>query len=168
MEKVSSSGFTLLEMLLYIAMASLLLFFTSTFFFSILENRIKNQAIADVEDAGTFLSKTLGQKIRSADLILSPATSTSATTLSLDMPGTSLDPTLFQWQNNLATIKEATSSSISLHSTRVKVTGLQFSNVSRTSTPGIIRFQFTVSSVTTTQRSEFDYSKVFYGSASLR
>jgi len=65
-------------------------------------------------------------------------------------------------------IKEGAGSPIPLTSDDVQVSGLTFTNLSRSGTAGNIQVSFTVSRVNTAGRNEYDYQRTFTGTASLR
>jgi len=58
--------------------------------------------------------------------------------------------------------------SIALTNSRVVASSLTFTNLSRTGTPGAMRIQFTLAHVNPSGRNEYDYSKTFYATSTLR
>src|SRR3990167_11517142 len=80
----ANSGFTLIELLLYVAISSVMLLITSLFLQTLLQSRIKNQTIAEVEQQGLAVMQLITQAARNADSINSPATGASAVSLSLN------------------------------------------------------------------------------------
>ena len=161
-------GFSLVELLLYISIASILLLAISVFFSFLLRARIKNQVIAEVEQQGLSVMHLMTQTTRNAEAIILPVQSVSAPSLSLQFPSSSIDPTFFDLSSGSIRIKEASGIPVSLTNSRITASALQFQNLSRTNTPGIIRIQFTLTSVNPGGRSEYSYSKTFIGSAALR
>jgi len=161
-------GFTLLELLLYLAIVSLIVGSLSAFLIFSFQMRIKNQTIAEVEQQGKQVMQLIMQTARNAEAINSPAISATSTSVSFDVVTASKDPTVFSLSGNALRIQEGTSSAVVLTNSRVSASGLQIYNVSRTGTPGIIRIQFILSSVNPTGRDEYTYSKTFYASAALR
>ena len=63
---------------------------------------------------------------------------------------------------------ESTNDPTVISSSRVNVSNLIFSNLSRNNTPGLVSIQFDISHVNPGNRNEFSFEKTFYGSASLR
>jgi type II secretory pathway component PulJ len=164
----TSRGFTVLELLLYVGIAGVILLSLSIFLSGLLESRIKNQVIAEVEQQGVQVMQIIAQTARNAEAINSPAISSSASTLSLDVVTGANDPTVFDLLNDVIRITEGAGSAISLTNSRVTASSLTFYNLSRASTPGIIRVQFTLTHVNSEGRNEYAYSKTFTTSAVLR
>jgi prepilin-type N-terminal cleavage/methylation domain-containing protein len=164
---VAQSGFTLIELLLYVSISAALLLATSLFLSVILSSRIKKQAMAEVDQQGMEAMHIITQTLRNADTISAPATSTSAAALSVKTITASTTPTVFDLASGTLRITEGTTTPVALTNTHVVVSGLTFSNLSGSSTPGTVRVQFTVSAVNNSGRSEFTYTGRFTGSATL-
>lgn len=161
-------GFTLIELLLYISLVAILLIGLSMFLSVLLESRVKNQTIAEVEQQGAQVVQLITQTVRNSEGITSPTQGNSAGSLTLDVVTTANDPTVFDLSADVIRITEGAGSAISLTSPRVTASGLTFNNLSRDSTPGVVRIQFTLSHVNPEGRNEYNYIKTFYASASLR
>jgi Tfp pilus assembly protein PilW len=161
-------GFTLVELLLYVAISGTVLLAAPVFLSSLFESRIKNQTMAEIDGQGLQIMQMITQTIRNASAINVPAISANATSLSLNTPISGNNPTVFDAGNGAIRIKEGAGAAIPLTNSRVIVSGLIFSNLSRAGTKGTIRIQFTLSSVNTTGRYENTYAKNFTGSATVR
>lgn len=161
-------GFTLVELLLYTIIAASIMLGASLLFAALLQSQVKYQVVNEVERNGIFVMEQLTQTIRNADSILSPVTSTAAASLSLNMPGITSDPTLFDSAGNAIRITVGTTSTMAITNNRVSVTNLQFNNLTRTGAPGAIRIWFTLSATVSSTLSEYQYAKTFTGSATLR
>ena len=164
----TSKGFTLVETLLYVSIVSVMLLVMSAFLFLILQSRTKFQTISEVDQNGIQVMQAISQTIRNAKQINIPAQGATGATLSLEVENAGKTPTIFNSSGSSIQIKEGTNATISLTSSKISVSGLEFQNVSKTNTPGIVKFQFTLSHINPSGRQEYDYSKTFYGSASLR
>jgi len=162
------SGFTLIELLLYIAISSLMLLMISFFLMMIIQSRIKNQTMSEVEQQGLQVMQIIKQTIRNAESIISPSQGETSTTLNLDVINVADDPTIFDSSGGVIRITEGVGSPISLTNSKVMVSNLSFRNLSRANTPGIIRIRFTLEYINSTDRNEYSFTKNFYGSASLR
>lgn len=162
------SGFTLVELLLYIGLAATLLLSISVFLSISLESQAKNQTIAEVEQEGQRVLQLITQTIRNASSTNYPTASNSSSSLSLITPIPSKNPTVFNLVSSTIFITEGVVQSTPLTSSRLTVSNLQFDNFSRINTRGIIRVSFTLTYNNLTGRNEFDYSKIFYGTATLR
>lgn len=161
-------GFTLVELLLYVAIASIIILTTSLFFASLLESRVKNQSIAEVEQQGVYVMQLITQTVRNAALIISPAEGASAGTLSADTITAGNNPTVFDLSAGTIRMKEGAAAVVPLTNTRLSGSGLTFQNLSRTGTPGTIRIQFTLTHLNPEGRYEYAFAKSFTGSATLR
>lgn len=164
----NNKGFTLVELLLYISIVGAMILSVSAFLPLFMESRVKNQTISEVEQQGTQVLQLITQTIRNAETVTSPSQGVSASSLTLDVVDVAKDPTIFDLSGSTIRIKEGVGSPISLTSSRVTGSSITFHNLSRTSTPGTIRIQFTISHVNPEGRNEYDFSKTFYGTATLR
>lgn len=163
-----NKGFTLIELLLYLAIISLILLPISSFLSSFFEARVKNQTIMEVEEQGVSVMNIITQTIRNAEAINTPPVGSSAPSLSLNVVDAGLDPTLFDLSGSTLRVTEGAGSPVALTNTRVLASGLTFQNLSRPGTPGVIRIQFTLSRVNPEARYEYNFTKTFYGSATIR
>lgn len=164
------NGFTLIELLLYVSVSALLLLITSLFLSTLLQSRVKNQTIAEVEQQGLHVMQIITQTTRNADSMNSPTQGVSVGTLSLNTYASANNPTLFDLDgvSGVIRIKEGAGALVSLTNSRVTASALNFQNLSRAGTPGIIRISFTLTHVNPSGRNEYNFSKTFYASASLR
>jgi len=168
MKRETQRGFTLIELLLYIALTSFLLVAISGFLGVMLEARIKNQTIAEVEQQGLAAMHTMLQSIRNAEAITSPSQGASASSLTLDVVTSGDDPTTFDLSSGVLRIQEGIGSAVSLTNSRVTASAVTFTNLSRADTPGVVRVQFTLTLVNNSNRNEYEYSKTFISSAALK
>jgi type II secretory pathway pseudopilin PulG len=167
-------GFTLVEVLLYVAIIGIVFFSVSIFISLTVESRIKSQVIAEVEQVGTQTMLLIEQTIRNSVGVSAPTNGsqlfcTSENPCSLLMSDVLKNPTLFTTWFPVIWMKEGNNGYQHLTGDKIRVSNFSFYNLSKTGTPGIIRIQFTLSYNTeVTGRFEYNYSKTFYGSASLR
>lgn len=162
------AGFTLLELLLYVSIAGIILGGVSVFLASLVQARIKNQTIAEVDQQGEQVLRLMTQTVRNADTINSPAQGGVGASLSVNTYTGALNPTVFDISGGFMRITEGAAAPIQLTNARVTVSNMSIQNLTRTGTPGSVRFMFTVSGVNTGGRQEYSYQKTFLGSASLR
>lgn len=166
--KNKSGGFTLIELILYVGIASILLLAISFFLAMLIQSRIKNQTIAEVEQQGLQVMQIITQTARNSEAITSPAPGASASLLTLDVINVANDPTVFNISSNAIRVTEGINSAIALTNSRVNVSNLTFQNLSRANTPGAIRIQFTITHINPEGRNEYSFAKTFIGSATLR
>lgn len=162
-------AFTLVELLLYLGLVGMMLLVVSLFLLLILQSRIKTQAIVEVEQQGIQVLERISQTARNAEAVNSPALGVSDSSLSLDVTDPTKDPTVFDLVSGVIRIgSEGTGPAVNLTNSRVTAFNLVFQNLSRPNTPGVVRIQFTLTHVNPANRSEYDYSKTFYATTSLR
>lgn len=162
------NGFTLLELLLYTSLVSVMLLIVSVFLSFLLESRVKNQTIAEVEQQGLQVMEAISQIVRNSEAINAPAQSTSAPSLSLDVITAGNDPTVFDVASGVIRITEGAGTPIALTNTRVIASDVLFQNLTLAGTPGTVRIQFILTHANPGGRNEYSFSKTFTGSATLR
>ncbi len=165
---VSLTGFTLVEIVLYVTIFMGILIASSSIFNTAIQSRVKSQTISEVEQQGAQAVQAMTQTIRNATAINSPGTGANATSLSVNVVAGANSPTIFDLSGGQLRIKEGVASALPLNNTRVTASSLIFYNLTRASTSGIISFQFTLTHVNPGNQQEYDYSRIFYGSATLR
>lgn len=163
----SLPGFTLLELLLYVGVIAFMLLAMSVLLSLSIQSRVKQQAIAEVEQQGAAMVSTISQVIRNASDVTSPLAGATSTSLSVTVSTASASPTAFDVSSAVLRMTEGSAAPVALHNARVSVSNVVFQNVSRASTSGIVRMSFTVSATSTSGRSEYQFSKTFYASAAL-
>lgn len=166
--KNNQQGFTLIELLLYISISAIILLVISVFLSSLLQSRIKNQTIAEVEQQGLQVMQLITQTARNTEAIISPAQGASASSLTLDVVTAASDPTVFDLSSGAIRITEGAGGAMALTNSRVTASGLIFQNLSRANTPGTVRIQFTLTHMNSEGRNEYSFTKTFIGSATLR
>jgi hypothetical protein len=134
---------------------------------AVLESRIKNTVITEVEQQGAQIVRIMTDAIHNATWVSLPGQGDTAAALSLYTTSSTTDPTIFDLSSGTIRITEGTSSPVALVSSRVVVSGLTFRSTSSLNTPSTVRFQFLLSSAVGSSRSEYSYQKLFAGSAAL-
>lgn len=164
----NQKGFTLIELLLYMAVSGIVLFALSVFLSTILQTRVKNETIAEVDRQGAAVLAAMTQTIRNAQEISSPVAGNSAASLTLVIDDVALTPTVYSVSAGAFMVTEGASSPVPLTNSRVLVSDLEFENLSSAGSPGSVRITFTLARVNTSGRNEYEYSREFQGTASLR
>ncbi len=159
-------GFTLIELLLYVGLMAVMLLVSSLFMSFVLEARVKNQVIDEVEQQGLYTMQLIEQTVRNADAINSPAQGVNGASLSLAVPVPN-NPTVFSLVSGAIQVTEAGGAAVGLTNSRVTASSVSFYNLSRTGTPGVVRIQFTLTHTNPSGRNEYNYNQTFYGSAAL-
>ena len=163
-----TKGFTLVETILYISIASILLLTISFFLTNMLQTRSKGVAISEVEGQGMQAMQLMTQTVRNAALLNTPAPGVSSSTLSVNTTSATTSPTVFTLSGGVLQIKEDGVTSIPLTNSKVVASGLSFANFGTASTSGSVRIQFTLTMTNFATSSGFSYTKTFIGSATVR
>lgn len=163
----AQNGFTLIELLLYVAIIGTLLTAVMGFYGLALDARVKNQAIAEVNQQGGLALDQITQTIRNASSVTAPVAASSGSTLTLAVPTASLSPTTYNVANSTLQITEGTGSAVALTSGDVKVTSITFTNLTRSGTNGIVQVTITVEYTNNTGRAAYSYQKIFTTSAEV-
>jgi Tfp pilus assembly protein PilW len=164
----SAAGFTLIEMLLYVALVSMLLIAITGFFGLSADARVKNQTIAEVDQQGTQVMDYITQTIRNASSISAPAIGTSASSLTAVVPTASLSPTVISLNGTALQTVEGSASAVPLTSSRVQVSSLTFKNLARSGTNANLQISFVITRTNPNSRNEYEYSKTFTSTAALQ
>jgi len=165
--KENNTGFTLLEILLYLGIVSIVLLAVGAIGLNIFFGKAKLTAIGEVSQNARFTIERIGESIRSAEVINNPVQGTFDSTLSLQMANLLENPTVVDLLDNTIRIRKGTGAITDLTSNEVTVTSLQFSNVSYSNTPGTIRIQMTVEAANPENRQEYSFEKTFYTTANI-
>ena len=168
LKNTTQKGLTLIETLVYVAIFSMFVVTLSSFSDQINSARLRNQTILEINYQGTRIIQDINSTIRNAVSINDPVITNSGATLSLETLDPSTNPTVFSVATGTVYIQEGTNDPIALTNDRVEVTDLIFSNMSRVGTPGTIRIRFTLKNSDIHIKPEEQYTKDFYGSASIR
>lgn len=159
-------GFSLVETLIYVAIFGLLVFSLNFFLATLHSTRLNSQVTLEVNSQGSRIIKLITQSIRDSAIINNPVNSNSGDTTTI----TSQDAivTTFFAQDGVLYIEEGSSDPVALTNNRVTVTDLVFSNLTAPDTSGSIKISFELHNSTSTSRIYEQYSKKFYGSATIR
>lgn len=161
-------GFTLIELMLYVAIVSVLLSTVVGLYMALAQSRTKMQAVSEVEMQGYHAMAQVTAAIRGGQSISSPTPGNASGSLTLVTGATSTNPTIIDVMSSTLRIKEGTSNPIALTNSRVQVSNLVFENFTNPGTEGSIFVYFTLSNVNLTGRYDSTYSAIFYGAATIR
>lgn len=78
----------------------------SVFLSTLLESRIKNQTIAEVEQQGIQVMQIMSQTIRNSNSVTLPTIGTNGSSLTLTVPVGSKNPTVFDLASGVIRIQE--------------------------------------------------------------
>lgn len=162
--------FTLLEILLYIAMASIITLSIAVLVTDVLQLREKNRAILEVETQGTLLMQNLTQTIRNARSVTYPLIQSSSQVLEISSDDAPANPTIFEATGDSIGIKQAGQVvATPLLSEKVAIKDVSFENLSdNPDKPDSIKINFTLYYKTNEARGGYDYEKKFYSTTTVR
>lgn len=161
----------MIELLLYIGIAAVVLLAISIFISVLLQGRVKNQTISEVEQQGIQAMQIITQTIRNASGVTAPTMGLSGVSLTLTIPiGSSgpKTPTIFDLSSGVLRIKEGAAATVDLTNNRVIVSNLNFQNLTNVASSNVIRVSFTITYINSSGKNEYNYSKNFYDSATQR
>ena len=81
----TNKGYTLIELIIYISLVSIMLLGITSFTKMVLQTRIRNQIIIEVEQQGIQITQILTHAIRNAENIIQPTTFNANNKLILNM-----------------------------------------------------------------------------------
>jgi prepilin-type N-terminal cleavage/methylation domain-containing protein len=165
---MKKNGFTLIEFIIYIGIVAIILVVAGGVSLNVLLGRAKLTAIEEVSQNARFVSERIASTVRNASAINSPATTTTASLLSLKTADANSNPTLFDLSSNAVVMQEGSVATSTLTSSDVEVTSLQFTTITKTGAPGTIRMVMTIKSTNPDNLAEFDFEETFYTTANIR
>ncbi|MBI4836249.1 MAG: hypothetical protein HY817_03235 [Candidatus Abawacabacteria bacterium] len=162
-------GFSTLEIMIYLAMTTVVISSTSFLLIQFVRIQIRMQVITQVEEQGWQIMHLITQNLRNADSVNATPAGGQTPSLTLDMADSALDPMSFHISGGTFRIKEGGGSPIPLSTANVLPSNLSFRNLAEDNdTPGVVQVSFTLTYNNTSGRPEYNYSKTFYGSAAVR
>jgi len=123
------AGFSLLETILFLGILSIMSGTIVAVYISTQEARIRQRAVAELEQTGTSVMEAMTKNIRRAEKVLTPATNTTGSILSLQMASNAEYPTIYarNAEGNLVNVQKTSTSA--LLTSRVKISNISFRNV---------------------------------------
>lgn len=126
------AGFSLLEIVLFLAILSIMFTTVIAVFIATQESRARQQGLAEIEQRGTQILETLTKTVRRAETVLAPSQGFTGSIIALQMAANEEFPTIFSETSsgNLLLVQK-TSISMLLNS-QVNIQNLQFKNLNNT------------------------------------
>ena len=158
------AGLTLLELLLYVSLASIALLVFFSMYQLVIQSRQKSYNLVEVNWQGVQIIQHVTQTLRSATSVnLLPSSSDDEITI-ID---NNTDSVRFYYEDGQLWEQVNNNDPLPLTNNLIQMTDLEFHNVSRGSAPSSINLEFTLVSVGNTD-SAYHYSQAFTAAASLR
>lgn len=161
-------GFTLIELIIYVAIATTILSLLIGFLWNIVFGNIKITANLEVQQNARFAMIKISQEIKKAVGVNSPQPdSPPAAFLSLIMADPNLNPTVFDIIDGKLRITQGSYQPQELTSDQVIVSDLKFSNLSYPDTPATLQVQLSVNYLNPENRIEYQASVEIDSTVSL-
>ena len=157
-------GFTLVELILYVGIITIVLSALIPFAWSVIGNGVKSGVQEEVNGTARYISERIEFEIRNA----SGKNSVAANSLSLSEFNAVVDPTVISLSGGNVTLKQGTGSAVNLNPVNTFVSDLTFTNNSSGSGQ-TINISFTLTVVATgSSRQDFQATSSLKSSAELR
>ncbi|HDH31224.1 MAG TPA: hypothetical protein ENH26_00395, partial [Candidatus Wolfebacteria bacterium] len=104
MNKKSQEGFSLIELLMYVAITGVAIAVMAGILTNTLKVQVKESSSVEVSNQLNFVTQTIQRLVRESSLI-DMATGTITSTIKLRMTDSSKDPTYITFENNAIKIK---------------------------------------------------------------
>lgn len=129
-------GVTLVELILFMAIAAIMGLALMPLLFSSTENRLLQESVAHVENNGPQLMQVIGRKVRDSERILDPLPGGTSEVLAIQMSSGSLTPTIFGVVTGaMLQIEKTTQQTIS--ASEVSVQDFRVRNISNGQSTGV-------------------------------
>lgn len=165
--KKSSAGFTLIEMIIYIAIIGIVISGFVSYSLSVSGARNKNYSVVTVQANGRTALEIFRQKIHQAETVVIPSYGATSTLLLLDMPGANPN-IIFSMLNGTLLMKEGSLATTTITEDNVLVSNLIFTNLAGNNERENIKIDLTVDYSMPVPDVRFDYSKSYRTAISTR
>jgi len=164
---ISKSGFTLIELLIYIGIVSFVVIAVTIFTWEVIAGKIKNETIAELNSNISLVNDRIQLSVDNARSVTIPSPKgSSGQTLTLVTSGGST--TTYSLVDGAIFVSENGGANSLLTSSKVLITNLTFINLSRDNSPGIVRLQFDIEYINSSNKQEYDTHETYDNSFSLR
>lgn len=166
MRRISNEGFTLIELILYVALVTLMLSTLIPFAWNVIEGGVKVNTEQEVYSQARYISEAIKRAIRDSSSI----TTCNGTTLALVNPIVDQNPTTFNFSSNAITIISGTAipSPVRIHSTDTRISSFNCTEYSGAATENA-QIAFTIeSNYANATRNEYSESLSIQFSAETR
>lgn len=159
-----NKGFTLLELLLYVFVASVILLSIVALVALLIQSRIKNQTISMIEQQGSQIIQIISQEINNAKVVTAPTVGNTAGVLQFqDINGQAeqvsvMSTTLFLNKSNKDYL---------LNPAKIKISNFQVKNLG-VAAHDSIKIQFDLSYNNLSGLNQYTYTQTFYATANIR
>ena len=171
-QKKYKNGFTLIELIIYVAIISIIATAFITFSISIIDSKGKTDVIQEVNANVRSALDIVTRHVRSASglNVASSTFDTDPGILTINTNSSSTDPTVIELNQDDGTLQltQGASSPVSVTSNVIKVTNLMFTNLTASSSRENIRIQMTLEYSGPTDDPVYQYSRSLQTAVSIR
>lgn len=158
-------GFTLLEIVIYLAIVGVILSTLSLFLLQLLRVREKTNAISEVMASALLIENRLSEAVRHANDVdeAQSVFGSDPGILTLTMVDVARNPMVFSItaDDGQMQVSQAGADPIAITPPDVRVTNLVFTNLTSPTDVGIIQVQFTVEATSSSGEKTFSYDQTF-------
>ncbi len=151
-------GFTLIEVLVYIAIMTMIMSGIVGYSLSLSDARAKNYVVQNVQSNGRVLLSTLSEKVRMSSIVSTPTAGASSNQLVLAMPG-GAPSVVFSLSAGRVVMYVAGNADIYLTDSRTTVANLSFTNTAFAGERDSIDIQADVSYAASAGSGAYEYSE---------
>ena len=149
MKKIKQHGYTLIELLIYMGIFSILIISLFQLFTSILDSQAESDTTASVSEDGKFLLSRLSYDIQQSSAITTPASiGSSGNSLQLTIAGINYTYTV---NNGNLVLTNSLEANAPLNGYNTTVSNVSFTRLGNTTGKQVITLTFTLTSKTTRQ-----------------
>jgi prepilin-type N-terminal cleavage/methylation domain-containing protein len=166
---MTKRAFSLVEVLIAVAIFSLISLSAVSLLSLILHSQLHQQAVRNVEAEGNYALYQITQSIRNASSVTSPVAGASGSSLTLAVVSLPAEnPTVISVSGTTISLKKGTNTAVVLTSPDVQVTSLTVANITASGSKGSVRVSITLANTHAAAHPEASYSETFYTTVSLR
>lgn len=142
------SGFTLIEVLIYIVLFSIIVSGTILVFYQLLRSQAQNKSRSEVESEANFLMTKIAWALSGAQTINSPAPGATSTSLSVSKYNFAQNPLVFDVSSGTLRLSRGGGTPAALNNSAVQVSSVAFGHIAASGTaPEGVQTTLTVSSL---------------------
>ena len=163
----SIKGFTLIELIIYIAIIGIIVSGFISYFLSVGGIRNKNYSVSTVQSNGRNAMQIMERKIHEAQSVSVPSSGASSTVLVLISSGGNASTT-FSILNGVLFMKETGVATTTITDNKITISNLTFTNLSPVSSRANIHIEMTINYNVGAGDTQFGYNKSYKTSVSTR
>jgi len=161
-------GFTLVELVLGIAITSVILGLLVMFLRDTISVQQKQKTIRELDEQGSMIMETIISAVQSADSVTTPTTGSSGNELELAYTASSDDPTVFSLDTGVLSVERGGGGEVDLHNTHITVTDFTVDNRTQTDAWDTVSIILELSYNSPSNLYEYNYQKTWNTTAVVR